>query len=59
MQDLYNEAFEDGRKIELEACIKVCEACEDTGDSTGIERDVMTWNKAVAYVVRRLKEKQS
>ncbi|MFA6904317.1 MAG: hypothetical protein WC236_14680 [Gallionellaceae bacterium] len=43
---------------ERAACISACEAAEDTGNATGIERDVATWNKAVAYCVRRIKELQ-
>jgi len=44
---------------EHEACVKTCEACEDTGNDIGIERDVAVWNKAVAYCVRRLKERSN
>jgi len=44
---------------EREACVKACEAAEDTGDDRGIERDVAMWNKAVAYWVRRLKERSN
>ena len=39
--------------------MKVCEACKDTGNDIGIERDVAVWNKAVAYCVRRLKERSN
>ena len=41
------------------ACVKACEAAEDTGNDSGIERDVAMWNKAVAYCVRRLKERSN
>lgn len=46
-------------KAEHAACVKACEAAEDTGDGRGIERDVAMWNKAVAYCVRRLKERSN
>ena len=43
--------------LEREACEDACKDSEDTGDGRGIERDVATWNKAVAYCVRRIKER--
>lgn len=48
-----------GVNSEREACAKVCEAAEDTGDDRGIERDVATWNKATTYCVRRIKERSN
>lgn len=52
-------AFHDAVAMEHEMCVKTCEACEDTGNDRGIERDVAVWNKAVAYCVRRLKERSN
>ena len=52
-----HKAIKAAVEAEREACVKACEAAEDTGNSRGIERDVAMWNKAVAYCVRRLKER--
>ena len=51
----WNKAVQEERS----ACVKACEASADTGNDTGIERDVAVWNKAVAYCVRRLKERSN
>ena len=62
LEAIYNEAISgEGKTVfdglravaqaEREACAKACAACEDTGDSRGIERDVHLWNNAVKYCV--------
>lgn len=57
--NLMRDAWEKSKVAERDACVKACEAAEDTGDNTGIERDVAVWNRAVAYCVRRLKERSN
>lgn len=52
-------AYNAGAIAEREECIKACEAAQDTGNATGIERDVTIWNKAVAYCVSKLKERHN
>ena len=52
-------AYEAGRKDENEACAKVAEDRKDTGDATGIQRDVEIWNmatKSCAAAIRARRE---
>jgi len=41
---------------EYERCMKVCEDAEDTGNATGIERDVHLWNLAVKHCLNNIRK---
>ena len=48
-------AYAAGAEKMKERCAKVCGEREDTGDSTGIERDVNLWNSAVKSCVKAIR----
>lgn len=55
LPDALRVMIDEAVAAERESCAKVCEAAEDTGNDSGIERDVYIWNRAAKYCAAKVR----